>query len=284
MNDEISKNKIGFKRGLTQVFDTIHFEFKKNLKKTIIMLLFFLFVFALNVVLQQFREFQGVDLPEDPVNYVQLYLDLIGLLIIISASGFAGGIIAEDYQKDTRNLLFPKINKTRLLAGRVISLYFLNILMVGFYYALVSIITFIKYSIVPISILTSMGWALFYNFTLFTFVTFISSVMKSSSVSIIVSLLVLLIVFNIVSSILIFTGVTEYVEPLFILTYYGNIISNCLDMPDPRYGIIYGRPGPGAPEFTSWITPSFKGAAVGLIIHSAIFLGTAYILFKRRNK
>ena len=278
----IRKSKIGKKMAFIQISDTMNFELKRNKKKVLMMLIFFGCIFLLFLLVQQLQEYAGSELPEDPLTYISSYLSMIGMVIIISSSLFAGSIIADDYQKGTRNLLFPKIGKTRLLIGRIIILFLLNSLCISFYYMLISIITFIKYAMIPISILESLGWALFYCFTLFSFVTFISSFMKSTSYSIIVSILLLLIVFTMLDSVLMFTGITEYIEPFFLITYYENIIIHCFDMPDPRYG----SPIPSGPlsEFTTWLTPSAQGAFTGMLIYSAILLICAYIFFRIRQK
>jgi ABC-type transport system involved in multi-copper enzyme maturation permease subunit len=279
----IERKRAGLKRNFSQIGDTITFEFKKNLMNFILMLLVFSLIFLIFVIVQELQYSQGVKLPDNPVDYITTYLEMFGFMIIISTATFAGSIIAEDFQKQTGNLLFPKISKSRLLIGRIISRYALNVISVCFYYILIGIITFIKYSEIPVVLWASMGWALIYTFALFTFVTFISSIMKSTSVSIIVSILFLLIVFNLIIMILRFTGLN--VEPLFILTYYEGIVLYSLAMPDPRY--IYldlQPPGTGEPiTFKQWLTPTIPASLLGMAIYISIFLILAYFLYKRRQ-
>jgi ABC-type transport system involved in multi-copper enzyme maturation permease subunit len=260
------------------------FEFKKNLKNFIIMLIVFASVFSLLLLISELQLAQDVALPNNPVEYVDDYVTLFfGFLIIISASLFGGSIIVEDFKKQTGNLLFPKISKTRLLIGRMISKYTLNAICVSFYYVLVSIITFTKYSEIPINLWSSLGWALIYTFVILTFVTFMSSIMRSTSATIIVSILFLLIVFNIVTMILRFTGLT--IEPLFLLTYYEGIISGSLAMPDPRYiEITMPTPGGGDPvTFTQWLTPTPTAALIGMVIYASVFIVLAYFIYQRRQ-
>ncbi len=110
-----------------------------------------------------------------------------------------------------------------------------------------------------------------------------SSINKSKSATIIVSILLLLIAFRIVQSVIMFTG--NGIEPVFMITYYENIITASLDMPDPRYEIVeFGDPEEkGNPEFTRWLTPSIAGALIGMILFSAVFLIAAYLFYKRRQ-
>lgn len=281
---DADKEKAGLKRNISQIGNTITFEFKRNLRNFIIMLIVFTSVFFLLLLISELQLAQDVQLPNDPIDYVDDYLtQFFGFLIIISASLFGGSIIVEDFKKQTGNLLFPKISKTRLLIGRLTSRYTLNAICVIFYYVLIGTVTFIKYTEIPINLWVSLGWALLYTFMILTFVTFMSSIMRSTSATIIVSILFLLIVFNIITMILSFAGLT--MEPLFLLTYYEGIISGSLSMPNPRYAEIM-RPTPGGGEpvtFTQWLTPTEPAALIGMVIYATVFLILVYFIYQRRQ-
>ena len=283
----IEKQKAGLRRDFTQIGATITFELKKSFKIFILMLLVFLGIFVIFLLVQELQYAQDVPLPEDPIDYINSYMSMFGFMIILSAAGFAGSIIAEDFHRQTGNLIFPKISKTRLLIGRIISRYALNAISVCFYYILVATITFIKYEEIPLVLWGSMGWALLYTFMIFSFVTLMSSIMKSTAISIIVSILFMLIVFNMISMILRFAGLE--IEPLFIPTYYESIITASMAMPDPRYIEIRMPTGPrnqGDGEFATflqWITPTEIAALIGILLFTTIFLGLAYFLYRRRQ-
>jgi len=278
------REKAGLKRNISQIGNTITFELKKNLKSFVIMLIVFTSVFFLLLLISELKLAQDVALPAESVDYAVDYLtQFFGFLIIISASLFGGSIIVEDFKKQTGNLLFPKISKTRLLIGRLASRFTLNAICVSFYYILISIVTLAKYGEIPNTLWASLGWALFYTFTILVFVTFMSSIMRSTSATIIVSILFLLIVFNIVAMFLRFAGLT--MEPLFLLTYYEGIISGSLAMPNPRYAdILMPTPGGGDPvTFTMWLTPTEPAALIGMLIYAGIFLVFAYFIYQRRQ-
>ena len=276
------KQTIGIKRYFTQITDTINFEIKRTRITFIIMVFVYLGIFLLNLLLAELREAAGVELPEDSIEYIGDYFGFFGILIIISTATFGGGIIAEDFQKQTGNLLFPKISKSRLLIGRIISRYALNVILIVFYYIMVGIITYYKYQGLPDTYIISMGWALFYTFMVFTIVIFMSSINKSKSAAIIISVLLFLIAFGIIESILMFTRTG--IEPLFLPTYYENIIEASLDMPDPRFETVsFGRPGSNNPEFKLWLTPSIPAAIIGMSFFSFLQLTAAYLLYKTRQ-
>jgi len=286
--DTVLKNRyenipFGLRRSFNQVYSTIGFEFKRNVKNIFISIGIALGVFLLSFIVNIIRESRGVSSPATATEYTASYLNLVGFFILIIAVMYGGSIIALDYDKQTGNLLFPKITKGRLFVGRIIARYILSVLAVTIFYIVTAITTLIKYQVLPVEILASWGWALFYTFLVLSMVTFFSSFLKKSSTTIVISLLMVLIVFNMGNVILTVTGIK--VEPLFLLTYYSNIITASLDMPTDRYGEVpLGPPGPDTPTGFQWLTPSATGAAVGMLLYSAILLVVAYLLFRRRQQ
>jgi len=278
----------GTKRSFLQIQKTIGFEFARNGKREITSLIISLAIFTLTLIIQIIQENQGAPVTEDPAVYFQGYLFMIDFLILIIAATFGGSIIAEDFEKQTGNLLFPKITKDRLLIGRIIARYIYSMSAVVFYYVLVAITTFIKYDGIPKIIWGSLGWALLYTFALLSFVTMFSALMKKSSTAMVSSILIVLIVFQLLTMILMYTGVT--VEPFFMLTYYANIIRSWFNMPatDERYTEFSFQGGPGGQmtdgnTYYSWSTPSASGAVIGMLVYSAICLTIAYLVFRRRQ-
>ena len=89
-----------------------------------------------------------------------------------------------------------------------------------------------------------------------------------------------------IQSIMQFTGVTA--EPLYFLTYYGNIITAVISgIPENRFiEIPFGPPmHPDAQVFYMWSTPSELGAGIGLLGYTVILLAAAYIIYSlRQNK
>jgi ABC-type transport system involved in multi-copper enzyme maturation permease subunit len=277
------KEKMGIERQITQIYDTILFEFKRYWKIFLLLFVVYTAVFILYYALNEIEYAQGVEIPEEPIDYITSYLGMFSFLIIISTATLEGSIIAEDFNKQTGNLLFPKIDKSRLLIGRTIARYALNVILVVFYYIFIAVVTNSIYGEVPEVLLDSLKWALLYLFMITAFVIFMSSINKSASAAMIISILFLLIVFNLIETLLMVTGIE--VEPLFLPTYYYNIIKASLDMPDDRYVEILM---PSAQEedfvkFKQWITPSMTDSLYGMLSFAGIFLIGAYIIYKRRQ-
>ena len=274
--------------GSRQVGSTIKFEFVRNRMNLLIATCASVFVYLLFLIIDLIQQNRGVELPESNVDYLtNTYLGMLfAFLVIIIAVTLGSSIICEDFQKDTGNLIFPKTTKFRLLTGRIIARYLYAVIAVTVYYILAGITTLAYYGNIDVLIFASWGWALLYTFAVFSVVIMFSSFMKSNSGTIILSILLMLIVFNLVDQILVFTG--SKLEPLFILTYYSNIITAIFDMPTDRFTEqVFGGGGPdgsGGITIYRWSTPSIAGAAVGMVIYSVILLTISYILFRFRQK
>ncbi len=273
------------KRRLMQVWDTIAFEWQRNLKKTIALLVVLVGLSVLIFFTNWYQYENGRPLPEDPLDYVSIYLGLFSFMVYVIGAAYGAPIIATDFEKETGNLLFPKISRDRLLLGRMIGNYLLVVLQVTAYFTMIVIFTAITMEEVPGKLAASFAWALFFLLGVMSFVVLFSSFMKSTSFTLVVSLLLLLIGFSIIEQlVVIFTGI----EPLFSLTYYSNIISNSLDMPDIRkvtFDFGGGPPGTGEDgfSFTQWITPNYPGAFIGILVYTVLSLLGAYFLFQRRQ-
>ncbi len=277
------KEKMGIERRITQIYDTIVFEIKRYGKSFLLLIVVYAAVFILFYAINEIEYAQGVEIPEEPIDYIISYLGMFSFLIIISTATLGGSIIAEDFNKQTGNLLFPKIDKSRLLIGRTVARYALNAILVIFYYILIAVVTNSIYGEVPEVLLDSLMWALLYLFMITTFVTLMSSINKSASAAMIISILFLLIVFRLIETILMVTGIE--IEPLFLPTYYYNIIEASLDMPEDRFvEVLMPSSEEGQfVEFKQWITPSTTDALNGMLIFSSIFLLAAYLIYKRRQ-
>ncbi|MFX1317418.1 MAG: ABC transporter permease [Promethearchaeota archaeon] len=284
---EVDRQKAGLRRDLMQIGDTIKFELKKNVKKLYLMLVVYFGIFFLSFLLNEFLlDLMGEIAPTNSATLMKNYIGgWFSMSLLISTATFGGSIIAEDFYRQTGNLLFPKTSKARLLIGRLISNYILNGICIAFFYSLVSMTAFIKYGEVSITIFNSIGWSLLYAFVLLSFMTLLSSIMKNTSFTIITSIFLLLIVMEMIPFILNYSGVTENNEiPMFFLfNYFGYIISESLEMPTQRYITAMEGPPGAEMEYSYWVTPNEVTAVVGMIIYIIIFLSLSYIIYRRRQ-
>ncbi len=276
------REKIGSKRKIQQVYDIGYFEIKRNLKKTLILMAIAAVIFILFMIIEEIQLGKGIELPEDPANFAIRFLMMINSLVLISATSYGGSIIVIDFEKLTGNILFPKISRERLFVGRFLANYLMNAFVILFYYILVAINVFIKYTGIPKILWISLGWALLYVLLILSFTIFFSSFMRSTAGAVVISLIINMIVFSIIQSVISFVST---VEPLFILPYYATIITGCFNMPEgDRFQtiVLEGVEGLNL-TMTLWTTPSPQGALIGTAIFSFVFLFSAFLIFRNRQ-
>lgn len=269
--------------GLKPIYDTIVFEIKKQQKK----FYFFLAVAILVVFLVGYflHLIPGYLLPDTQADYFSNGLTFISFLTLFAACLFFSGIICSEFDKKTGFIVFPKINKYKLILGKYLG----NLLLVSFivtvYYFFLALLGFFYYGgPINIRLFYSFGFALLYVIALSSFVTLFSSFLRSENITIIITLIILLIGLNIADQIVTLVFRDTF-EPLYSVSYLGNLITSILrnPFPDPRY-VESPFSGMGRSfVFGSWITPTIEMGTTLLIVYIVVFFVLAAILFKRRQ-
>ncbi len=275
--------------GLKPIFDTIIFEIKKQRKKIYAFLIIEIIIIVLTTVtyeltpsiLQQTTQLQFFS---SNLIFVSQFLTLFVAILFFS------GIICSEFDKKTGYIVFPKINKYKLIVGKYLGNLVLVVSIITAYYVMLGILGIYYFEeSINIRFFYSYGIALLYISVLSSFVTFFSSFMKSVTLTIVITLVLLLIVFNIVQMLLTFAFDGSF-EPLYSLTYIGSLITTILEnpFPDPRYTEFgLGGMGPGGSGGDStirfWITPSIAMGITMMFLYIVVFFIFAALLFKRRQ-
>jgi ABC-2 type transport system permease protein len=273
--------------GFIPVFDTVIFEMKKQKKK----FYFFLGVAILVAVLVGYllQLIPGNLLSDTQAGFYSSGLGFISFITLFAACLFFSGIICSEFNKRTGFIVFPKINKYKLIIGKYIGNLILVVFIITIYYFVLGILGIYYYG-GPINIrfFYSYGFAVLYVIALSSFVTLFSSFMKSETVTIIISLIILLIGLNIADQIITLVFRDAF-EPLYSLSYLGNIITSILELPfpDPRYSEFsfsgMGPFGGGSFVIGNWLTPSIEMAIILLNVYIVACFVLAALLFKRRQ-
>jgi ABC-type transport system involved in multi-copper enzyme maturation permease subunit len=273
--------------GLIPIIDTIVFEMKKQKKK----FYFFLGVAILIAVLLGYllQLIPGNLLSDTQATFFSGGLRFISFLTLFAACLFFSGIICSEFNKKTGFIVFPKINKYKLIIGKYIGNLILVVFIITVYYFVLAILGVYYYgAFINIRIFYSYSFAVLYLIALSSFVTLFSSFMKSETVTIIITLIILLIGFTIADQIITLVFRDTF-EPLYSLSYLGNIISSILDnpFPNPRYReSSFSGAGPfggGSFTFGTWLTPSIGMAITLLLVYIVACFILAALLFKRRQ-
>jgi len=277
------KNFIGIK----PILYTLVFEIKKQKKK----FYFFLVVAIIVAVLVGYilQLIPAYLLSTTQAEFFKNGLQFISFLTLFAACLFFSGIICSEFNKKTGFIVFPKINKYKLILGKYLGNLVLVVAIITVFYFVLGLLGFFYYG-GPINIrfFYSYGIAILYIIALSSFVTFFSSFMKSVNLTIISTLLILLIAFNIADQIVTLVFAENF-EPLYSLAHLGKLITGILEnpFPDPRYAELPFGGGFGGPhtEFTlgQWITPSIETGITLLLVFIVAFFILAALLFKRRQ-
>jgi hypothetical protein len=282
VESHLKKKGIGSKRSVQQVVDTIQFEIQRNLRKFLIMLAVVVGFFGLLYFLgYQTEKVQGASFYSTPGAYIRNFLGFMNLIIIILSVGFGAQMLVIDFDQETGNILFPKISRGRLMIGRIVANFSLIACEIIMFYILIFGATFLKFKVIPVEFWYSLGWALFYALMVFAMTIFFSSFMGKPSLIVITILILMLIGFSIILGIL---SIVTSMEPFFLPNYYANIISYSLNMPagidEQRF--ILEIPDTGL-TITTWLTPTYLTAAIGIGSYSLIFLIGAFLFYRRRQ-
>jgi ABC-type transport system involved in multi-copper enzyme maturation permease subunit len=269
----------GTNTGVRQVIDTATFEMKRQRKKVIVFCIAEAALFTVLVVIYE----SFITLPPDPRNFVPFFFSSISFytyIMYIIAVFLGAPSIAPDFEKQTGHQLFPRISRGRLLAGRVIGLYILYAIFLGFYYLLIGIYTAVRYEgVVPIELLWSLGFALLYGLAILSWVVLLSALMKNTGGAFGLGIGSLLVIFSMAELLL---PMFLTVEPVFLLTYYFKILSGIFNMPATRYVDSFNPFHPSS-TIRTWLTPSIEGALVGMLVYIVACLGLAYLRFRKRQ-
>jgi ABC-2 type transport system permease protein len=274
--------------GIKPIFHTILFQMKKQKKKfyfflAVVILVAFLVGYLLQLI-------PGNLLSDTQAEFFNGGLGFISFITLFSACLFFSGIICSEFDKKTGFIVFPKINKYKLIIGKYLGNLILVVSIVAIYYFLLALLGFYYYGgPINIRLLYSFGFAVLYVIALSSFVTLFSSFLRNVNITIIITLIILLIGLNIADQIVTLV-LKDTFEPLYSLSYLGNLITSVLEnpFPDPRYvEFSFGGMGPGGFggnfTFGQWLTPSIGMGTTLLIVYIVVFFALAALLFKRRQ-
>ena len=199
----------------------------------------------------------------------------VNLLVVMSVAFFGGDAISGEYQNKTGFFLLPNpIRRSSVYIGKFISAIVASSIMI-LIYAVVSLANGIYYfgPTVPEAFLQSLLYAWIYLVAAMSLTFLFSSMFKSSAISVLMVVILLLFVFNVIDLV---AGTIASVEPWFSITYAEGIVSSVLS------GTATSAAG-GAAR----IGPSFAATVPeGLAIMGAYFLISGIlglVLFERKG-
>ena len=214
--------------------------------------------------------------PTNADEFVNGYANFVTILVVIGATLFAGDAIVSEFQGRTGYLLFPNpVKRWVLLAGKFIASIGAMFLVLFIYYGVTLLLGLAITGGFSTLGVESLMLALLYSLSALAVGYLISSVMKGSTGSLILTFALFLFIFNIISVALSAGGV----NPWFILSFAGGTIADITQVPYPLTTTIMG---PRGRSLTTFIPDVGLSIAV-MIAYLVVALVLTYFFFKRRE-
>ena len=221
----------------------------------------------------------GKSYTTDPNQFIGNYANFTSIIVVIGATLFSGDAIVSEYQGRTGYLLFPNpVKKSSLLAGKFIaSMAAMFLALLIYYVVALSLDVAITGAFSTLGV-ESLLLAMLYSVALLSVGYLISSVMKGSTGSLMLTFSTMFLIFPIASAVLSSGGV----DPWFILQGFVNdTISYITQVPYPSNGMN----GAGLKLITTGVTfvPDVGVSIAVMAAYAVVALLLSYFVFKRRE-
>ncbi len=203
----------------------------------------------------------------------------VPLVILLSAAFFGGDAISGEFQNKTGYFLVPNpLRRSVIYIGKWLAAMGASTMILAVF-TLISLANGIYFfgASFPIEFGESLLLAWIYLVAALGLTFMFSSLFKSSSISILMTVILLLFAFNVIDTI---TTLVVGIEPWFSITYAAGIISNVLVVPYPTGKTVI----PAAPNFR--VTTFNSSIPEGLAIMAVYFVLSAAVgllLFERKE-
>lgn len=203
----------------------------------------------------------------------------VNLIAVLTVVFFAGDAISGEFQNRTGYFLVPNpIRRSAIYVGKFLAAFIASAILLGLFtaFTLANGVYYFGTS-VPAEFWQSLLFAYIGVLTALAFVFMISSFFKTSAYSILISVILIILVFNIVDTL---SATLLGIEPWFSLTYGEGIISSILMAQYPPHFMKV----PAGPNFQ--ISVYTATVPEGLTIMAAYFIFSAIvglILFERKE-
>jgi ABC-2 type transport system permease protein len=204
------------------------------------------------------------------------------LLVVFCAVFFGGDAISGEFQNKTGYFLIGKpIRRSSIYVGKWIAAFVASLLIFAVFtvVTLANGIAYFGFNI-PGLFVESFGLTILYLVAALGFTFFFSSLFKTSSMSIMVTVILLLFGFTLIDTLL--TNLA-HVEPWFSLAYGSTIIANVMTVPYPAHITSTAvQAAAGSPLFTSFSATILEGIAI-MVIYFIVTAVGGLALFERKE-
>ena len=201
---------------------------KKFLVSLLIVFVVFLLITALQFITGNWDKMTSIS------SLVSTYLSNLPIVITLIVALLSSIAIVSEFEERTALILFTRpVRRTSILVGKIVSCTLIEALIILAYYVLVSVVGIVKVGELPLDFLTSYAFAVLYAFAASGVAFIISSFLKKGSVCTVISILLLVVVFPIVSTMM----TTNDGENWYMIDQAGNTVYTCV----PEYVESYNQ-------------------------------------------
>lgn len=217
-------------------------------------------------------------LPNDETAFMKLYLAPLHIMIVIGVSLICASAIASEFEERTALLMFPRpMKKTTFFIGKALSSFIACGAVVALYYGICILVSLLSTGGLDINTFGSFGMAMLFMLGTGGFALLMSSLFKKASTAVIVTIAVLLLVFNMIDGVMILNEV----EPIFSITYAGTDILNYV-AGDPT-GIQTVEVMPGVNTEMMYFYPTHMMALLICAVWFAVTTLLSALIFRRKE-
>jgi ABC-2 type transport system permease protein len=205
----------------------------------------------------------------------------VTLVVILSTAFFGGDAISGEFQNKTGYFLVPNpIRRSVIYVGKWIAALAASTVILLVYAGIILANSLYYFGLtIPNEFLESMLFAWIFLVAALSFTFAFSSLFKSSSISVLMSVIMLLFVFNVIDTV---SATLAGIEPWFSITYGGGIVTSILSVPYPQHVVTQGFGEGSRFSITTYAAPVWEG----LLILGVYFAVTAVVglwLFERKE-
>jgi ABC-2 type transport system permease protein len=201
----------------------------------------------------------------------------VNIFIILSAIFFGGDAISGEFQNKTGYYLVPNpLRRSVIYVGKYIAAVMASVIVVATF-ALITVANGLYYfgPSIPSEFGESVAFALFYLLAVMGATFLFSSLFKSSSISILTTVIIFLFAFNLVDEIVM---ILAGYEPWFSITYAAGIIGDILTVPYPTTQTT----GVGRFRITTFV-PSVPEGLLIMAVYLVVCTVLGLVLFERKE-
>lgn len=261
-----------------QFLTVVRYEILKYLRSKRLLAMFIILFLVVYLILLVPPAF-SYSYPNTFTDFASVFINFAGILILLCATFFGSDSFVSEFQQKTGFVIFPNpVKRLSIGLGKFAASMTVSILVMSCYYGLIALYVGGIEKEVTVQFVYSYGLALLYLTSVMSVAFFISSVMRGTVGSTLLTFFLFLLILPMIEGVLTFVGV----KPSLSITFAGGVLAYILQVPYP-VDEVRAFP-PNNPQITIHIFyPEVLLSIALMVAYTFIFLLMALWIFKRKQ-